>query len=166
MGPSLNVELFKMQMLRLASYIHTPIEIKIAMDEYYPKLQYISDKHFADVINHMIENVQFKEYRSFPLISEFFNVTRIMVSKDAPPEERKNIEPYGAYAGYINKIFRAMDEIYKTVCGNIERSVKTYTKMRDYYREKAKQCLVYSLQTRQWVNRETCTFDCFDPAGF
>jgi hypothetical protein len=166
-------KLFSMQCNKLS--IETRCEENINAQGFLTPLwnafSYLQDKRFAEMIEHLCATWRF---RKFPVRADFENALTATRKETYQPEKRnKNIEPYGQEAANIRAKFKIMDEVRDMVCkpilGNYDSKNpplgNTWPIMRKFYRDMVETGNVYSLQTKQWIDKNAAqNFTFFDPA--
>lgn len=142
----LTFDLFEMQMVSLAAYLDNTIKISILMTDYWPYCQSRDTQWFADAVQWLKENY---EYKRFPLISDFKKAFKHTHStryvKEGPKRIIEHIDPieYKKDFQKLVKKFTPPDDIQKKESKN--RQLNLYRRMKKEQR-------VWSYKKHKWVH--------------
>jgi hypothetical protein len=145
---------------------------KMTIDQYYDFLSKYSESRLIEIFTFLKINHPVK---SFPIINDFNNAAKETYVENTYRHEKRdeNVQPYGQETEQLTAKFKIMDEIRDIVCkpliGNYDSKNpplgKTWPLMRKFYRGAVEAGQVYSLQTRQWIDKKAAqNFPFFDPA--
>ena len=138
----LTYNMFQLQMENLATYLQIEISKKILRDDYWPVVRHYNNKRFADVVNFLKENYEYKRFPRLSDIKKGYDTTRPPENNYKPLEDKIDRMAY-------QKDIRALVEKFRIP----EDKSKKLPKQKEMYIQKLKDGLVFSYEHNKWVDR-------------
>ena len=145
----LKYDVFKMQMVSLAALLHNSIEISVLKNEYWPYCNKRDSRWFADAVQWLKENY---EYKRFPLISDFKKAFTCTRSTKYVPEGPKRVIEHIDPIEY-KKDFQKLVEKFTPKEENRDGEAVVKNRQLNLYRRMKKENKAWSYKRKKWVDR-------------
>jgi len=143
----LTYDVFKMQMDSFAVYLNTSLKKEVLENDYWPILKKYNSQWFADAVQWLKENY---EYKRFPLISDFkkaFMCTRsTKYVPDGPRRVQEKIDPIE-----YKKDFQKL--VDKFTPPEQQQKADAKHRQRNMYLKAQAEKKVFSYKLHKWVHR-------------